>query len=392
MHRFLINYVPPPPKKRKTEEEKLQQQRQYEQASRVRGYLPKWGNEFSWLKHDPKVGMTCGTCVNFEKHGTFITGCMNYKKDAILSHEKSEGHRNNVLKWNATINPSTTAAAKSIRALNKLTIARLVLKFINAHALCKKGRPYTDYIMQCDLDEAKGLDVGSQYRSDKSAAEFSSSIAEAERVRIRKYLSNAKFMAAISDGSTDSSYQEAEIVYVRSCQSGNVSVNFSIVKNVPKGDAKNISQVILEGVKNLTDTDKLVGFGTDGANVMLGHKTGAVQQIREATNKPWLVGVHCSGHKLELAYKDMVKCKIPLYDKVDSFLLNIYYFYRHSNLNRALLKDSFKAMGQKVILPTRVGGTRWIGHLKKAIECYLQGYKAIIQHLEQVDQCYFNNL
>ncbi|KAJ8038366.1 hypothetical protein HOLleu_15764 [Holothuria leucospilota] len=117
---------------------------------------------------------------------------------------------------------------------------------------------------------------------------------------------------------------------------------------------------------------------------MTGHKTGAVQRIRERVARPWLVGVHCSGHKLELAYKDMVKQKIPLYDKLESLLLNIYYFYRNSNLNRALLKESFATLNQKVILPTRVGGTRWIGHLKLAIDNILSGYEALLQHFDQL--------
>ncbi|XP_053399135.1 zinc finger protein 862-like [Mercenaria mercenaria] len=143
---------------------------------------------------------------------------------------------------------------------------------------------------------------------------------------------------------------------------------------------------MLDGLSNLCDDycKKLVAVGCDGASVMLGKNTGAVQRIRKHTDRPWLLGVHCSGHKLELAYKNMVKSKISLYDKVENFLLSVYYFYRNSNLNRAMLKESFKSLGINVVLPTRVGGTRWISHLKLAVGCYLKGYKAISQHLSQL--------
>lgn len=144
---------------------------------------------------------------------------------------------------------------------------------------------------------------------------------------------------------------------------------------------------MIEGAKNLAGDDfakKLVATGTDGASTMLGKNSGAVQRIRDLLDKPWLIGVHCSGHKLELSFKDAVKSKVPLFVKVDCLLLNIYYFYRNSNLNRATLKESFKTLNQKVILPTRTGGTRWVGHLKKAIECFIRGYKAIMLHLGQV--------
>ena len=138
-----------------------------------------------------------------------------------------------------------------MQALNQLSIARLVLKFRNAHAICMKGRPYTDYLMLCDLDQAKGSDIGTQYRTDKAAPEFASFIAESERNKIREKISCAKFVAGISDGSTDSSHQEAEIVYCRCCHSGNISVFFSLVKNSPKADAEPIAKIILAGVENL---------------------------------------------------------------------------------------------------------------------------------------------
>jgi hypothetical protein len=35
--------------------------------------------------------MTCTVCTKFDKAGTFITGCRNFKRDSINQHEKSEG-------------------------------------------------------------------------------------------------------------------------------------------------------------------------------------------------------------------------------------------------------------------------------------------------------------
>jgi len=52
------------------------------------------------------------------------------------------------------------------------------------------------------------------------------------------------------------------------------------------------------------------------------------------------------------------------------------------------LKGSFKSLEEKVHLPTRIGGTRWVGHLLRALEKIVSGYKAIKQHLEQVINSY----
>ena len=62
---------------------------------------------------------------------------------------------------------------------------------------------------------------------------------------------DVRFISAISDGSTNSSYQEAEIVFIRHCHKGEINVNFSLVKNIPKADADSISKVIMSGLKNL---------------------------------------------------------------------------------------------------------------------------------------------
>jgi len=94
-------------------------------------------------------------------------------------------------------------------------------------------------------------------------------------------------------------------------------------------------------------------------------------------------GVHCHAHRLELAFKDALK-KQPLHDKVASLLLGLYYFYRKSSLNRSMLKRSFHAINLRPIMPTRVGGTRWVPHTLRALENLWRGYPAVVMHLEQV--------
>ncbi|KAG7165648.1 Zinc finger protein 862-like 7 [Homarus americanus] len=71
---------------------------------------------------------------------------------------------------------------------------------------------------------------------------------------------------------------------------------------------------------------KLVGIGTDGANVMTGCRNGLVARLRRDLEKPELEGIHCTAHKIELAYKDAVK-DVPLAKKVNLLLLSIYLFY-----------------------------------------------------------------
>ena len=58
-----------------------------------------------------------------------------------------------------------------------------------------------------------------------------------------------------------------------------------------------------------------------------------LQSIQPAT-----IAVHCSGHRLELAFKDTLK-KNPIADKVVTLLSGLYYMYSKSPLNRTNLEE-----------------------------------------------------
>ena len=47
---------------------------------------------------------------------------------------------------------------------------------------------------------------------------------------------------------------------------------------------------------------------------------------------------------------------------------------------------TFKALGEKILIPTRVGGTRWVGHVLRAAEVVRKTHKVLLCHLEDVVQ------
>ena len=60
------------------------------------------------------------------------------------------------------------------------------------------------------------------------------------------------------------------------------------------------------------------------------------------------------------------------------------YMYQNSPLNRTNLRNAFGCLKMNVCLTTHAGGTRWVGHVLKALEHFLAGYPAIQLHLEQL--------
>ena len=69
--------------------------------------------------------------------------------------------------------------------------------------------------------------------------------------------------------------------------------------------------------------------------------------------------------------------------KLDTLLLGLYY-YHNSPLNRANLKASYQSLQKSPLMPTCVGGTRWVSHILKTLDHFVRGYAPIVQHLEQI--------
>ncbi|TDH07307.1 hypothetical protein EPR50_G00104580 [Perca flavescens] len=72
--------------------------------------------------------------------------------------------------------------------------------------------------------------------------------------------------------------------------------------------------------------------------------------------------------------------------KVEDLLSGLYTLYHKSGVNRVSLKQHFRELHMKALMPTRVGGTRWLPHLFKALDHFLRGYAGIVRHLEEKSQ------
>ena len=252
--------------------------------------------------------------------------------------------------------------------------------FRTVHAINIQGRPARDYLWMNELDKTKGiLNVKTKYSTNiHKCHEFASAIANVQREDIKKDIGECKFLSVIVDGSMDSSITDNEMVFIQTCQSGKISTNFLSCCQVQRGTASQIVDAIERAVKTVMDwkefQKKLVALGSDGASVMLGRNNGVIAKLQEM--QPAVIAVHCSGHRLELAYKDSIK-KVQTAEKVITMLTGLFYFYRNSPLNRRNLKNAFNCLHLKVLIPTRAGGTRWIGHTLKALTNFLSGYPAI---------------
>ena len=166
-----------------------------------------------------------------------------------------------------------------------------------------------------------------------------------------------------------------------------IAVNFLAYVNISRGTADHIYNAVVQALENNlqmtkeTIFTKLVGFGSDGASVMTGCKSGVSTRLKREQLP--LFTMHCMAHRLELGFKAIVG-ENSFMTTFSELLFSIYNFYRSSALNRENLKSSCATAGMKFLAPSRVGGTRQLPHTMLALKKLWNMYPALMQHFEQV--------
>ena len=183
-----------------------------------------------------------------------------------------------------------------------------VAKLMNM-ALCtvKEDLAFAKYPKLCQLQQKNGMDLRKNYLTDKACSCFVSSIAKDMKNNLGHNVSNTCFMLVLTDGSTDSSILEQEIVYVCYLNENNKPVTqFAGLKNPMKADTLRSLSAIEDVMKSLnvfelTDEEylaavykKLINGNFDGVSVMSGNNSGV--QVRLKEKQPAMVYTHCTAH------------------------------------------------------------------------------------------------
>lgn len=119
-------------------------------------------------------------------------------------------------------------------------------------------------------------------------------------------------------------------------------------------------------------TEKVVGFGADGALVNLGQKGGVAAKLKQ--HVPHFIEVHCFPHRLELALLNIQRdCKLA--SKVYNIMHLVWKTYHFSPKYKHELKTLGSQLGIDVLQPTRVKGLRWLPHVSRALDVFINPVK-----------------
>ncbi|CAB3995601.1 zinc finger 862-like [Paramuricea clavata] len=263
-------------------------------------------------------------------------------------------------------------------------------KFELAYFVAKKELPFTMYEDLVTLEKHHGVDIGNAYVNRIECADFIDYHGEYLSKTLTNDLKEAKFYSVLTDGTTDCSVTEKELVYVlyfnpkQTGENIGVKLAFLCLKDVKKADAPGIKSVIESSFASLGITNnelysKLVGFGADGASVNSGDKNGVKALLQEKS--PWLIFQWCVAHRLELALKDALQP--TFFKQVDQMLTRLHSFYSKSPKKlhelkslHELLKNTFDFV-EGSLKPKRASGTRWISFKLAAL-------RLVLSHLENL--------
>ena len=130
--------------------------------------------------------------------------------------------------------------------------------------------------------------------------------------------------------------------------------------------------------------EKAVALGSDGASVMVGDVGGVYALLKR--DIPHLIKVHCIAHRLELAFSDTVKA-VPQLEEAKDMLQGIWKHYHYSPKAVRELKELAESMQVKAYKAVKADGTRWVPHLKRALDILLlKNYFTVVTHLQHTSQ------
>ncbi|CAI7928071.1 unnamed protein product [Closterium sp. NIES-54] len=136
-----------------------------------------------------------------------------------------------------------------------------------------------------------------------------------------EHVLTSPFIGISLDESTDRCSGKHMILYVTFIRDSKVATKFMTLITVDKGDAATLVGLLVSHLQAVgIDLRWISGISTDGANVMMGSKSGLVTRLR--LRIPHLVSSHCIAHREALAAKHAAE-NIPAFNVVDKVIRTV---------------------------------------------------------------------
>ena len=372
-------------------------------AKHREGYNSDWKEQYPWLvpvvdrdKPEEIFGLLCGLCQRHKMTqrsgaGTWVSKpCTVLCKDMIDRHSKSVMHKEALERETTRLSVERhggiqQAFQRQVCVQRKALVGAIKIVYCLAKQeipLTTKYEPILELAVSLGCDYLKELEVGgnARYRSHTIIGEFLKVLATVVEEEQFSALKQSKFFSLLTDESTDISIKK-QLVLVARYQVGTVmKTTFVDIQDIFDGTANTIVEAIRAFMaKRFLDINKLKGFATDGASVMVGRHTGVATQLKQCS--PSLISIHCVNHPLALAAAHAAD-HIPYLQRFKTNLRNLFSFYQNSPVRLSGLHAIQALLDDPAIKLKEAKDVRWLSH-DAAIASLLCTLPSLIASLER---------
>lgn len=229
----------------------------------------------------------------------------------------------------------------------------------------KKYPSLMELLQDQGCEAAKSLYIGDNacYTSRASGQEFQECCSDVIRQKNVDEIKSSGMFSVLIDESTDIAITKHMVVYIRIVDSDFVPHTL-FFKNVTVDNPKSDASVLFEKLKKALedeglDLSQVFGFGSDGASVMTGNKTGVATRMKE--ENPHCVSIHCMAHRLNLASSQASK-EIPYFKEVEKLLSDLYRFFggSKSGNRKCELEEIQKILDDPLLSIKECHEIRWL--------------------------------
>ena len=196
------------------------------------------------------------------------------------------------------------------------------------------------------------------YCNSARCREFAMSLSAAIKGCLWEDILASPFVTVLIDESTDISTSENFVVYFIYLKNGRSVASYVTLVHVAAVDAESIADSLFTFFEeNGLDSNKIVGFCSDGASVMTGCQNGVGVRLQRVTS--FLMCVHCIAHRLALCCTDAAG-DVDYPDMAENTVNNISAFLNRSGKRTHQLKELAAELGLSRTRIAKSGKTRWL--------------------------------
>ncbi|XP_070545566.1 zinc finger protein 862-like [Ptychodera flava] len=186
----------------------------------------------------------------------------------------------------------------------------------------------------------------------------------------------------ITDESTDITVSKKLVIYCRLLNSAFLpETHFLSNIKVEDGTAAVITQELIKVLEGIgAQPSRLTGFGSYGASVMTGRKSGVAARLKSSVNEK-LISIHCLAHKLALCSSQAAK-QVEYINNYQETITGIFYFFKRSAVRVSKIEKIQLLLDEPSLRYKEVHAVHWLSFYK-ALETVYRTWDSLVTFFGQ---------